>query len=134
MQNASLSVGDPIEARCTKCRKNNEHVILIIEEEAPIKVQCGICSRQHKFRLPIAEKKPAVRRVVSHRDAERKEWEGLRATNDEHKATDYCMTSAYKVKAQINHPSFGLGFVQRVAGAQKVEVLFETGKKMMRCK
>jgi hypothetical protein len=50
------------------------------------------------------------------------------------KATDYSMTATYKVKALINHPVFGVGLVQRVVGSQKVEVLFEDGRKTMRCK
>jgi len=44
------------------------------------------------------------------------------------------MTATYKVKSLIAHPVFGLGQVQRVAGPQKIEVLFEDGLKMMRCK
>jgi hypothetical protein len=48
-------------------------------------------------------------------------------------ARDYSMTGAYKVKSLINHPVFGLGLVQRVVGERKVEVLFEEGKKTMRC-
>ncbi|MDX2478966.1 MAG: hypothetical protein QNK24_01365 [Desulfuromusa sp.] len=43
------------------------------------------------------------------------------------------MTDVYKLNALINHPVFGLGLVQRVIGSQKVEVLFEDGKKTMRC-
>jgi hypothetical protein len=75
-----------------------------------------------------------VRRTVNPKDTERKEWEVLRPNMNSEKATDYSMTDAYKVKALINHPLFGLGLVQRVVGSQKVEVLFEDGKKTMRCK
>ncbi|WP_432823286.1 hypothetical protein [Trichloromonas sp.] len=134
MQNNTLSVGDPIEARCTKCRKNSDHVIVTMTEEGPEKVQCNSCSRQHKYRPPTAAKKPAARQAVQHKDAERKEWETLRPAMKSEDAADYSMTSSYKVKALINHPVFGLGLVQRVVGSQKVEVLFEDGKKTMRCK
>jgi hypothetical protein len=34
----------------------------------------------------------------------------------------------------MNHPVFGLGVVQRVVGTRKIEVLFEDGKKTMRCR
>jgi len=134
LPNTTLSAGDPIEARCTKCRKNSDHIIVTMEEEAPVKVQCKTCERQHKYRPPTAPRKPAVRRVVDPKVAERKEWELLRPSMKTAEATDYSMTSAYKVKALINHPVFGLGLVQRLAGSQKVEVLFEDGKKTMRCK
>ncbi|OEU73701.1 MAG: hypothetical protein BA874_03405 [Desulfuromonadales bacterium C00003068] len=133
MQNATLSVGDPIEGRCTKCRKNTAHVIVTIDEESPGRVQCTVCSREHKYRPPTAARKPAVRRTVDPKEVERQEWQTLRPTLNPAKATDYAMTAAYKVNALINHPVFGLGLVQRVVGPQKVEVLFEDGRKMMRC-
>ncbi len=134
MESTQPLSGDPIEARCTKCRKNTDHIIITMAEEEPLKVQCNTCSRQHKYRPPTAARKPAVRRAANPQVAERKEWEVLRPGMNGDKATDYSMTEAYKVKALINHPVFGLGLVQRVVGPQKVEVLFEDGKKTMRCK
>ena len=134
MQSTTLSAGDPIEARCTKCRKNTDHTIVAMAEENPEKVQCTTCNRQHKYRPPTAAKKQAVRKTINPRDAERREWEILRPGMNSEKATDYSMMGAYKVKALINHPLFGLGLVQRVAGSQKVEVLFEDGRKIMRCR
>jgi hypothetical protein len=134
MQSTALSAGDSIEARCTKCRKNNTHIIILMAEDAPATVQCNTCSRQHKYRPPTAAKKPTMRRAVQLKDAERHEWETLRPTMNRVKATDYSMTDSYKVKTLINHPIFGLGLVQRIVGGQKIEVLFEDGKKTMRCK
>jgi hypothetical protein len=49
-------------------------------------------------------------------------------------AVAFSMVTAYKVGTLINHSAFGLGLMQRVVGLRKVEVLFETGKKIMRCK
>jgi hypothetical protein len=134
MQSPTLSAGDPIEARCTKCRKITNHIIVAMTEKGPVKVQCNTCSGQHKYRSPAAPKKPTVRRTVDPKDSERKEWVTLRPDMNLAKATDYSMTATYKVKALINHPIFGVGLVQRVVGSQKVEVLFEDGRKTMRCK
>lgn len=134
MQTQEFSIGQQIEARCTKCRKNNEHTILVLEEELPFKVECSVCNRQHKFRPPTVPKKAAVKRVVDPNLAARKEWAALRPDMNTAKATDYSMTAAYKVNALLTHSVFGLGLVQRVAGEQKVEVLFEDGRKIMRCK
>jgi len=133
MESTTLSIGDPIEGRCTKCRKNTDHIIITLAEEKPGKVECQTCSRQHKYRLPTVAKKPAVRQTTRPRDAERKEWEALQLSTENSKAKAYSMTDTYKVNALIDHPVFGLGMVQRVIGAQKVEVLFEDGKKTMRC-
>ncbi len=134
MPSSTLSPGDPIEARCTKCRKNTNHIIVAMAEELPAKVQCNTCSGQHKYRPPTAPKKPAVRRTVDPKVAERKEWQELRPGMDAGQATDYSMATAFKVGVLMNHPTFGLGLVQRIVGPRKVEVLFEDGKKMMRCK
>lgn len=133
MQDATLSVGDSIEGRCTKCRKNTAHIIVTLVEENPGKVQCTVCNREHKYRPPTAARKPAARRTVDPKEAERQEWQALQPTMNPAKATDYSMDATYKVNALINHPVFGLGVVQRVVGPQKIEVLFEDGRKMMRC-
>ena len=134
MENTTPSVGDPIETRCTKCRKITSHIVLSLTGEAPGTVQCNICSYQHNFRLAPDPNKPRLRQALQHKDAERKEWERLRPGMNSAKATDYSMTAVYKLKALINHPVFGLGLVQRLVGSQKVEILFEDGKRTMRCK
>ncbi len=134
MQSTTLSAGDPIEARCTKCRKNTNHIIVAMTEEGPAKVQCNTCSGQHKYRPPTAPKKPAVRRTVDPKIAEQKEWAELRPSMNEKQATDYSMTAAFKTGALMNHPLFGLGLVQSLIGPRKIKVLFEDGKKTMRCK
>ena len=134
MQSTTLSAGDPIEARCTKCRMNNTHTVVTLEDEAPAKVACSRCGRQHKYRPPTVPKTAAPKRTVDPHKAARQEWAALREGMASETATDYSMTATYKVKALMNHPAFGLGLVQRVVGPQKVEVLFEDGKKTMRCK
>lgn len=134
MQNSTLSIGDPIEARCTKCRKNTSHLIITLTETEPATVQCDACSAQHGYRPALAVKKPALRRAVDPKIAECKEWEDLRPGMNSAQATNYTMTTAFKVKTLMNHPVFGLGIVQRLVGPRKVEVLFEDGKKTMRCK
>lgn len=133
MQSTSFSVGDPIEGRCTKCRKNTSHIIITLAEEAPGKVECQTCSRQHKYRPPTVPKKAAVRKTAKPKDADRKEWEALRADMENSTAKAYSMTDTYKINTLIDHPSFGLGIVQRIIGSQKVEILFEEGRKTMRC-
>jgi hypothetical protein len=134
MQSTTPSTGDRIEARCTKCRKNTDHTIVTMAEEVPAEVQCSACNRQHKYRPPTVAKPPGLRQSLLHKDNERKEWELLRPNMNTAKATEYSMHDAYKAKALIKHPVFGIGLVQRVIGSQKVEVLFEDGKKTMRCK
>lgn len=134
MQSIKLSAGDPIEARCTKCRKNTNHIVVAMTDDGPAKVQCNTCSGQHKYRPPTAPKKPGVRRTVDPKIAEKKEWEELLPGMNGKQKTDYSMTTAFKVGSLMNHPVFGLGLVQSLGGPRKISVLFEDGKKTMRCK
>jgi len=134
MPSIKQSVGGPIEARCTKCRSITNHIIVAMDEAVPVKVQCNTCGRQHKFRSPTAAKKAGVRKSVDPKAAERKEWEDMRPAMQVSQATEYSMTTTFKIGALINHPVFGLGIVQRQGGSHKMEVLFEDGMKTMRCK
>jgi len=127
MSSKILAVGNTLEARCAKCRKITSHTILTMIEELPTEVQCNKCKH------PSAAKKPVVRRVVDPKKSEREEWATLRPGMDTNRATEYSMTAAYKKKALVNHPIFGLGLVQRVTGPQKMVVLFAEGEKIMRC-
>ena len=134
MEKTTHSVGDTIEARCTKCRKNGSHIITVTTEDEPTKVQCKDCNREHKYRPPTTPRKAAVRRTVDPKVAEKKEWAELRPSLNAEQAVKYSMTTAFKTGALMNHPLFGLGIVQRLAGPRKIDVLFEDGKKVMRCK
>lgn len=134
MQSTTPSAGDPIEAKCTKCKKITNHTIVAVTEKGPVKVQCNTCSGQHKYRSAAPVKKAPVRRSVDPKIAEQKEWGELRPGMNSEQAKDYSMTSAFKTGSLINHPIFGIGLVQRLAGPRKIEVLFEDGKKTMRCK
>ncbi len=134
MKSPCVSVGDSIEARCTKCRKNITHSIIEVNDQKPTLVECRICKRQHNFRPPLPLVNASVRQAELRRDLERKEWQVLRAGFNPAKALPYSMTLRCKVKTLIAHPTFGLGLVQRVVGVQKVEILFEDGCKVMRCK
>lgn len=134
MELSALTPGDPIEARCTKCRKNTNHIVVAMKDNMPVKVECNTCSGQHKYRPPTAPKKAAVRRTVDPKAAEQKEWAQLSPDMNSEQAVNYSMDSFYKVGTLIKHPEFGIGINQRVVGLRKIEVLFETGKKIMRCK
>lgn len=134
MLETRFSEGDQIQARCTKCKQNTDSVIVSVADNVPEKVQCGLCDRKHKYRPPTKAKKTAVRRVPTQVENERKQWKTLLSKVDSSKAKDYSMTSSYKLKSLIHHPAFGLGLVQGISGPKKIEVLFESGKKIMRCK
>ncbi len=134
MSQPTLAVGEKIQARCTKCRKNSDHLIVSLADQAPEQVQCSLCSRKHNYRPPTKPRKPGVNRAQNLKAAEREEWNSLQPDLDEKKASSYSMTQSYKVNSLISHPVFGLGLVMQVGGAKKMEVLFADGRKLLRCK
>lgn len=132
MSDSKLSVGDPVEAKCTKCRKLTNHIIVAMLDDAPKKVQCNVCDGQHNYRPPTVRKK-VVKRTVDPKVAEQAEWEKLRGSIEGKQPVDYSMINSFKVGVVVKHPTFGLGLVQRTLGPQKIEVLFADGLKKMRC-
>ena len=53
-----------------------------------------------------------------------KDWQELREILAGENAPDYNPSENYKEKQVLAHPSFGLGFVRRIVGASKIEVVF----------
>jgi len=133
MKNTAPSVGDGIDARCTKCRKVTNHVIVAMVDIKPVDVQCNTCNGTHRYRKPVSIIN-AAKRASDSLVAMQEEWTKFRTTMSNENVRDYAMDREYRVKTVIKHPLFGLGLVQRVVGDRKMEVLFEEGKKMMRCK
>jgi hypothetical protein len=133
MKTIASSLGDIIEARCTKCRKVTNHLIVAMVGTKPADVQCNSCNGTHRYRPPVSSAKPA-KRTGDSPTVKQDEWAELRTAMSHQIARDYAMDKEYRVGTVITHPNFGLGLVQRVVGNRKMEVLFEDGRKMMRCK
>lgn len=144
MSSKKLSAGDIIEAHCTRCRVLMNHTIVAMVGERVARVQCNTCDGVHNYKEAKSAKAPAAGTAgpkqapaprASRKDpgaAEREEWIALRPNMQRERAKAYAMNGSYKVKDLVEHPLFGLGVVQRVV-ANKVEILFEGGKKLLRC-
>lgn len=129
-----LVAGDPIECRCTKCKEITNHIIIAMIDEKPAKVECNTCKGQHKYRKPAAPKKPGTRRSATPKVPRQNEWLKRETEIRSAKSVNYDMQASFKIETVINHPSFGLGLVLAAVGPRKIEVLFEAGTKIMRCK
>ena len=60
-----------------------------------------------------------------------RDWLNLRETLTEENPTKYNPSENYREKQVLAHPSFGLGFVRRIVGASKIEVVFEHEVKIL---
>jgi hypothetical protein len=141
-----LSAGDIIEARCTKCRAVLNHRIVAMVGSKVVRVECNTCGGVHNYYPPgEAKKTPPVsvsarakgaatgktRSVAGTKD--REEWEALVPAMNSGKAVPYDINGKYQVNDIIEHPVFGLGVVKIVVKPNKMEVVFQEGKKLLRC-
>jgi len=145
MRSTKLSAGDITEAMCTRCRAVMNHTIVAMVGDRVARVECNTCHGVHNYRE--SSEKKAASSVVSSRKtmhtplrkskepavAEQDEWGTLSATMDGDKAFTYDMNGRYRVNDLITHSVFGLGVVRAVVGPNKMEVLFQQGKKLLRC-
>jgi hypothetical protein len=140
-----LSAGSTIETRCTRCKGVLNHTIVAMVGEKIVRVECSTCHGVHAFH-PVkppkeaATAKAARTKVAAPRKtkadpdaAARAEWEALQPGLDSSQAIPYDMNRAYRMKNLLSHPNFGLGIVQLVIPPNKIDVLFQDGKKRLRC-
>jgi hypothetical protein len=138
MSDKQLSAGDSVESRCTKCRTVMNHTIVAMVDGKPGRVECNTCKGIHNYRPPVAEKTaktPATPRKRTTRkvDPDPAAWEALSLNNQSGRAADYSMKAEYKLDEIVNHSVFGLGQVVKLVPPNKVEILFQDGRKLLRC-
>jgi len=139
-----LAAGDIIVARCTRCRALLNHTIVAMVGERVVRVECNTCHGVHNY---IGEKTAVASspRAAGHKGApgaakavkepgaaEREEWQALLAEMGDRQAIPYDMAAGCRVNNLVEHATFGLGIVRLVTG-NKMEVLFRSGKKLLRC-
>lgn len=146
MSSLKLAAGETIEARCTKCRSVLNHTIVAMVDGKVVKVKCDTCGGMHNYHPPVsvpaAKKTPSTaKKAATPRAAkkdstaiEQEEWEALKSGFNLDRVSDYSMDGKFRVNELIEHPVFGLGVVRLLPGPSKMEVLFQCGKKLLRCR
>jgi hypothetical protein len=145
MRIKKLSAGDIIEASCTRCRATLNHTIVAMVGERVVRVECNTCHGVHNYRGPVEKKEKtsgltAPKKQTTPRQPKKdpgvsdtEEWETLNPTFNPDQATPYDMNGKYRSNELINHATFGLGVVKSIIPPNKMEVLFQVGKKLLRC-
>ncbi len=155
MSSKQLSAGDFIDARCTKCKLVTNHTIVAMVEDKPARVMCNTCNGTHNYHAPKVPKAPkaakaakaprvtsAGRATSAKKSATAKQkelladieqWQSLSLDADPTKAIPYNMQASFKMGNWVTHPTFGMGVVTEVFKPNKVEILFQDGKKLLRC-
>ncbi|MDK2847312.1 MAG: hypothetical protein PWP34_665 [Desulfuromonadales bacterium] len=139
-----LSAGDFIEARCTRCRAVTNHTIIAMVGTVPARVRCNTCDGDHNYRAPkvkkVAREKSAKARVpgaprkTKAIQQDEQQWQEIAGQLQSGQSVPYSMENPYKKGEAVNHPIFGVGLVMDVLAPNKVEILFEAGRKLLRCR
>jgi len=130
--------GQDVDAPCGRCKGETVHRILSITDGVPEKLICNSCKSVHKFRADKPSKpEPAARspRMATASTprpaASPNRFQELMIQEQAGtKAKPYSVAEHWDEGAWLDHPSFGLGKVQRRNG-KKVEVLFREGLKTL---
>jgi hypothetical protein len=131
-----LKVGGDVEAWCTTCKQMKDHVIVAMLEDKPAKVECAGCHKQHVYKAnPPGTKSESTRarKAAAPAVSAPPVTEALEAklAGREGDAKIYSPNERYAVEDIVKHPSFGLGIVVSLPAAQKVEIDFRGGRKLL---
>lgn len=131
----SYSVGDDVDAWCTKCRLELSHTIVAMVENLPKKVECNTCHGKHNYRMSPAEKKQSVSKRIPRKqkpqEAKYSEYLARLSEGNISHATAYSIKGDFKQDEFISHPKFGMGVVSSVIQPTKIEIFFKDGPKLL---
>jgi len=126
-----VKVGADIEAVCGRCGEV-WHVIVAIANGEIARVECKQCGRPHRYR-PIGGRPAVARSAKRSRSASAKvkPAQPLVEANPSRPPKSYRSSDCYAIGDRIEHPRFGAGVVDRVAGPEKVQVCFPDGHRVL---
>ena len=137
MTNKQLSAGDHITSKCTKCKDTTNHTIVAMVGETVARVECNTCGGIHNYRNVVTKKTTTRSKTSSAKPVKTSrieaKWEDLLTEADPTDAIPYNIQMSIKNGDLIQHPSFGLGCVTNTIKPNKMEVVFRTGTKLLRC-
>jgi hypothetical protein len=135
MTTKTYYAGQDIDAPCGRCKQETRHRVMTVTNGLPEKLICATCNSIHKFRAEKPKAEP-VARTPRSASAQRpapssSRFHELMASEQAGAvAKPYSVQVKWEEGMWMDHPSFGLGKVQKRAG-RKVDVLFRDGLKTL---
>jgi len=136
----SFYAGMDLDAPCGRCKGETRHQVLTLTNGVPEQLICGNCRSVHKYRPEKPKAEPKARPTASAKVAlqSQKPVQSLasmfqRVLAEEQggaSARPYSPATRFEEGQWLDHPSFGLGKVQKRLG-KKVDVLFRDGLKTL---
>lgn len=137
----SLEVGADIEALCGRCGDVWHVVVAKFGDDRIAKVLCKQCGRQHRYRPPPGQGKPASGR--SSRRSTRKGGKAPARSRSTPASSEplvpaadrpvraYRISETYAVGDRVEHSKFGRGVVEMLVGPGKIQVFFPGGRRVL---
>lgn len=148
MSTVSIGPGDDVEAWCTRCRMNLYHRVIALVGNSVRTVHCLTCGGDHKYHPPknvkASEEKVIQAKTAkvgksskpNNRSTNKAIGEWTLFMNEMPPGTvprSYRVSDAYGSREYIEHPVFGTGRVIDIVGAEKIQVIFKEGRKVLIC-
>lgn len=144
MGKCSVGPGEDVEAWCTRCRMNLNHRVIAVVGSEVKRVHCLTCGGDHQYYPPkeAASEKPSEKRPKTPRPgpAPRSsgrasgEWSRImKEMPPDTTPRPYAVSEAYQPTEYIVHAVFGPGRVLEILGSERIEVIFQEGRKVLIC-
>ena len=123
--NSEIRTGGTIDSWCGKCKMMLAHTIEALVDDKPARVHCNTCNSQHTYKASAPGKNVRSSKPRATR------YQGLIRENNTSVPKIYSPKEKYQSGDVLQHPSFGVGVTTAVKDDTKIEVLFETGSKVL---
>jgi hypothetical protein len=134
-----LKLGGNVDCWCGKCKMILAHTIEAMVGVKPARVHCNTCRAQHSYKPNQpgeSSGQPRKRAAVAGAGATSgrggaNRYHALLKGKDMATAKNYSIKESYVLGDLLQHPSFGFGVATAIKDVTKVEVLFESGPKVL---
>jgi hypothetical protein len=126
--------GSNVDSWCGKCKMMLAHTVEAMVGDKPARVHCNTCKSQHSYRPNPpgsgATRQPRKREPGSGPGRVTR-YQSLLKNKDTAGAKSYSVKDRYELGDVLEHPIFGYGVATAVKDGNKIEVLFESGSKVL---
>jgi hypothetical protein len=132
-----LKPGENVDSWCGKCKRILAHTIEAVVGDKLARVLCNTCKAQHGYK---ANEPSSVSRQLRRTQADAaprpartraNRYQQLLKEKDKAGARSYSIKDRYAEGDVLEHPNFGFGVATAVKDGTKIEVLFESGTKVL---
>jgi len=134
----SLAAGKEVLSHCNKCNLPLAHTIVVMKDhKTPDKVRCNTCKTTHVYKDPsiktVAKRRMPKLGTPTHKTSKinlEDMWSQAMKTSAGQELT-YSIQTKFNKGDVVNHPSFGVGIVEKTIDNDKIEILFRTSFKTL---